>query len=152
MSLAQAMCWAAMSASVQWVATRTLVTPRSRAAFRSAMVPMPGRSSVVSRAFVMTCGGGLDPRGVRGRAVAVVDAGAGQAVAVGDLDGVDPGRVERGGDPGDLAGGVAVGDGVHAVAQGHVLDVEAVHRVTIRSAVRSAAEVMMSRFPAYSGR
>ena len=29
-SRAQAMCWAETSASVQWVATRTLVTPRSR--------------------------------------------------------------------------------------------------------------------------
>lgn len=48
------MCWAEMSASVQWVAIRTLVTPSARAALRSAMVPMPGTSSVVSRAVVST--------------------------------------------------------------------------------------------------
>ena len=46
------MCCAAMSASVQWVATRTERTPRSYARFRSWMVPMPGRRSVVSRAVV----------------------------------------------------------------------------------------------------
>jgi hypothetical protein len=55
-----------------------------------------------------------------------------------------------------------VADGVHAVAQGHVLDVELVvggiegqaavlwraRAFAIRSAVASAAEVMMSRLPA----
>ncbi len=39
-----------MSASVQWVAMRSGVTPRSAAARRSATVPVPGSSSVVSRA------------------------------------------------------------------------------------------------------
>ena len=53
-SRAHAMCWAEMSASVQCVAIRTLVTPSAFAAFRSAMVPMPGSSSVVSRAVVST--------------------------------------------------------------------------------------------------
>ena len=53
-SRAQEMCWAEMSASVQWVAIRTLVTPSALAAFRSAMVPMPGSSRVVSFAFVIT--------------------------------------------------------------------------------------------------
>ncbi len=50
-SRALAMCWAATSASVQWVAIRTLVTPRSWARSRSSIVPMPGSSKVVSRAF-----------------------------------------------------------------------------------------------------
>ncbi len=47
---AHSMCCRATSASVQWVATRTLLTPRSRARCRSSMVPMPGSSNVVSRA------------------------------------------------------------------------------------------------------
>ena len=51
-SRAVAMCWAAMSASVQWVATRTDRTPRAWACLRSWMVPMPGRSRVVRRARV----------------------------------------------------------------------------------------------------
>ena len=45
-----------------------------------------------------------------------------------------------------------VADGVHAVPQGHLLDVEPVHAKAllseIHSAVAMAAEVMMSRFPA----
>ncbi len=49
-SRASAMCWADTSASVQWVATRTEVTPSAWARRRSAAVPMPGSSSVVSRA------------------------------------------------------------------------------------------------------
>ena len=51
-SRAVAMCWAAMSASVQWVATRTERTPSAWARFRSPVVPMPGSSKVVSRARV----------------------------------------------------------------------------------------------------
>lgn len=118
----------------------------------------------------------LDPLPVGVGADAVVDAGAGQSVAVGDLDGGDPGGVQGGGDGTGLLDGVAVPHGVHAVAQGDVLDVQrgrggflarpggggvvGAHRVApsvercaaMRSAVRSAAEVMMSRFPAYAGR
>ncbi len=52
-SLAVAMCWAAMSASVQCVATRTERTPSAYARFRSPIVPMPGSSKVVSRARVI---------------------------------------------------------------------------------------------------
>ena len=59
------------------------------------MVPMPGSSSVVSRAFLIARGGGLDPLPVGVAAGAVVEAAAGEAVAVGDLDGVDAGGVER---------------------------------------------------------
>ncbi|MGX1272866.1 hypothetical protein RKD18_006060 [Streptomyces phaeoluteigriseus] len=46
-SRAAAMCWAAMSASVQCVATRTERMPSAWACLRSWMVPMPGRRSVV---------------------------------------------------------------------------------------------------------
>ena len=122
------------------------------------MVPMPGSSSVVSFAVVIDLGGGRDPLRVGVRAEAVVEAAAGQPVAVGDLDGVHPGGVQRGGDGRDAADGEAVADGVHAVAQGHVLDVDrlVIGAATCRaaacgrgvSAMRSAAEVMMSRLPA----
>ena len=50
-SRAVAMCWAETSASVQWVATRTDRTPSAWACLSSSMVPMPGSSSVVRRAF-----------------------------------------------------------------------------------------------------
>ena len=43
---------------------------------------------------------------------------------MGDLDGVDAGGVEGGDDPADVVGVDAVADGVHAVAQGDVLDEE----------------------------
>ena len=51
-SRAAAMCCAATSASVQWVAIRTERTPSENACLRSVIVPMPGSSSVVSRARV----------------------------------------------------------------------------------------------------
>lgn len=46
-SRAAAMCWAEMSASVQWVAMRTERIPRECARLRSLTVPMPGSSRVV---------------------------------------------------------------------------------------------------------
>jgi hypothetical protein len=52
-SRALPMCWAEMSASVQWVAIRIDRTPRPYARSSSAMVPMPGSSRVVSTALVM---------------------------------------------------------------------------------------------------
>ena len=62
-------------------------------------------------------------------------------------------------DPSDVLGGDAVPDGVHAVAERDVLDEELGHadtsevgRMAMRSAARNAAEVMMSRLPAYAGR
>src|SRR5690606_4357844 len=95
---------------------------------------------------------------VRVAAEAVGDGGAGQAVAVGHLDGVDAGVVERGDDALDVGDGVLVPDGVAAVAQGHVGDEDLpghVQTPTVWSrrsatsdAARAAAEVMMSRFPA----
>ena len=39
------MCCSDTSASVQWVATRMVLTPRSRAILRWSTVPMPGSSS-----------------------------------------------------------------------------------------------------------
>lgn len=100
----------------------------------------------------------LDPLLVGVAARTVVDRAAGQAVAVGDLDRVDPGGVERRDDPPHVGGVDAVPDGVHAVPQGDVLDVQLARhgrasagtasRRAIDSATRSAADVMMSRFPA----
>ena len=64
----------------------------------------------------------------------------------------------------DVLGADAVADGVHAVAQGDVLDEDGgahawaswssadASRAAMRSATCSAAEVMMSRLPAYAGR
>src|SRR3546814_20142649 len=55
-------------------------------------------------------------------AEAVVEAGAGQAVAVRDLDRRHPGLVQGLRDRAHVVESVLVADGVHAVAQGHVLD------------------------------
>ena len=104
----------------------------------------------------------LDPLPVGVGAEAVVEAGAVQPVAVRHLDGVDVGVVQRLGDGADVVQPVLVTDGVHPVAQRHVLDVELVgvgieghqaatfcwRRSAILSAVARAAEVMMSRLPA----
>lgn len=49
-SATRSMCWAEMSASVQWVATRTERIPRDWACFRSCTVRMPGSSSGVGTA------------------------------------------------------------------------------------------------------
>lgn len=53
-SRAAAMCWAAMSASVQWVATRTERMPIRCACRRSCSVPMPASNSVVGTAWWVT--------------------------------------------------------------------------------------------------
>ena len=102
-----------------------------------------------------------DPVPVGMGAKAVVEAGARQAIAVGHLDGVHPGPVERAGNGAHVVQPVLVANGVHPVAQGDVLDIELVSRgveahaatpscmrSAIFSAVFSAAEVMMSRLPA----
>ena len=61
-SRAAAKCCGETSASVQWVATRTMPAPASRARLRSSTVPMPGTSSTAivaccasSRAAAMSC-------------------------------------------------------------------------------------------------
>ena len=51
-SRAAAMCSAPMSASVQWVATRTTVAPARWASLRLRTVPIPGSSSVATLARV----------------------------------------------------------------------------------------------------
>ena len=107
--------------------------------------------------------GRLDPFAIGVRAEAVVEARAREPVTVADLDGIDAGAIERRGDAPHVGDGILVADGVHAVAQRDVLDVEA--RAALmpspaappsdaasRSPVRSAADVMMSRLPAYFGR
>src|SRR5207249_9165405 len=71
----------------------------------------------------------FDPLDVGVRAEAVVEAAALQAVAVRDLDRIDPGLVERAGDAARVLQAVLVADRVAAIAQRHVGDVEflAVH-------------------------
>ncbi|MCY1298924.1 hypothetical protein D9M70_484330 [compost metagenome] len=66
----------------------------------------------------------LDPLQVGVRAEAVVERRALQAVAVGDFDGVDPGRIQRTGDGTHVVEAVLVADRMAAVAQGDVGDVE----------------------------
>ena len=92
---------------------------------------------------------------------AVVEARTRQAVSVADLDSVDSGGVECARDLDDLVERVLVAQRVHSVAQSDVLNVEpssVLHdapwkrRLARRSPVLSAAEVMMSRLPAYAGR
>ena len=78
-----------------------------------------------------------------------------------NLDGVDAGIVERARDLRYLVNAILMSNGMHAVAQRHILDIEPIRfgiehqahrcasfRSAICSAVRKAAEVMMSRFPA----
>ena len=110
-------------------------------------------------------GNRADPVPIGMRAKPVIEAGALQPIAMRHLDRIDLGAVERAGDGTDVVEAVLVPDRVHAVAQRHVLDVELLrHRIeahgptlsanigaaraAIRSAVRSAALVMMSRLPA----
>jgi len=51
---ATSMCCFAMSASVQWVAIRTMLAPAAWAAFRSCTVPIPGKRRVATSAWVTT--------------------------------------------------------------------------------------------------
>ena len=104
---------------------------------------------------------GGDPLGVVMQAEAVVEGRAGEPVAMADFDGVHPGGVECAGDCTHLVQRIAVAQRVHAVAQRYVLDEELIrigagHYAASfasalpaqRSAVVSAADVMMSRLPA----
>src|SRR5262249_19224910 len=110
---------------------------------------------------------GFDPFQVRVGTEPVIEARAGQTVAVTDLDRIDAAPIESRGDACSLLERARVTDGVHAVTERDVLNVEAgwVHvtgpaasaeRVAAmaarRSPVRNAAEVMMSRLPAYFGK
>ena len=83
---------------------------------------------------------------------------------MGHLDHLDAGAVERAHRVAHLLLGEAVGHRVAAVAQGRVDDPDVVLQLgaghagtscfarAISSPTRAAAAVMMSRFPAYSGR
>ena len=82
------------------------------------------------------------------------------------LDGVNSALIEGEGDGRYMLGRIPVPYGVHAVPKGDVLDVKLVDcrikhgqaamgaslRTAIFSAVRRAAEVMISRLPAKAGR
>jgi hypothetical protein len=89
----------------------------------------------------------------------VVERRAAKAVAVGDLDDLNAGRVQGVHDPAYLLLGEPVRHRVTAVAERGVGDSNALrggHAVTFRlascSPVRAAAAVMMSRLPAQGGR
>ena len=85
---------------------------------------------------------------------------------MGDFNRIDSSLIQRASDGLHLVQGVLVADCMHAVAQGDVRDIEFFARVeshcktprarsiacAMRSAVANAAEVMMSRLPAYAGR
>src|SRR3546814_2133866 len=68
----------------------------------------------------------LDPFPIGVRAEAIVEAGAVEAVAMRYLDRIDAGLLERLSDRAHMIDTVHVADGVHAVAQRHILDVELV--------------------------
>ena len=159
---AKPICWLAISASVQWVAMRTEVTAQVEGAVQILDRADAGQQQGGEPRFLDDLADRLDPVPVGMGAEAVIEGGAVQPVAMGDLDGVDPGLVQRLGDAGDMLDAILVADGVHAVAQGDVLDVEPVGlgieairrpscsslRWAIFSAVCRPAEVMMSRLPA----
>ena len=105
----------------------------------------------------------FNPGDVAVGAKAIVEAGSLQAIAMGHFDGVDPGLIQRAGDLLHLRQGILVTNSVHTIAQRHVRDIKffTVHAVApaalfiapaICSAVASAAEVIISRLPAYAGR
>ena len=69
-------------------------------------------------------GGSLDPVPVGMGAKSVIEGRTVQAIAVRDLDRIHPCLVKRLSDRADAVGAIHMQDGVHPVAQGHVLDVE----------------------------
>ena len=159
-SRARPRCWIPMSASVQTVDTRTTEAPASWAARRSSLVPIPGSRAVAIRLRRHHLGGGGDQVGVRAAGEAVLARAGAEAVAVADGHRPDAGVVECSGHRRHLLGRELVRDRVRAVADGGVDDFDrsrgAHHRgalaAAIISATRTAAQVMMSRLPAYSGR
>ncbi len=66
---------------------------------------------------------GADPFHIGMRTHSVVEAGPGQSIAVGDLDGVDTGVIQRLRNLCDLLQRISMADGMHSVSQGYVLDV-----------------------------
>src|SRR5262249_49149746 len=112
-------------------------------------------------------GNGFDPFQIGVRAESIVEARPGETVAVSDFDRIHTRGIEGFRDCDGLIDGIPMPDRVHAIAKCHVLNVKAglSHAVTpvgtldwfsliaaTRSPVRSAADVMMSRLPAYFGR
>ena len=106
----------------------------------------------------------FDPLPIGVGAEAIVEARTRKAVAMRDFDCVDAGIIQRLGDAADMVEAVHVADGMHAIAQRHVLNVQLVggrielaHYAvsSLRAAMRSAssspvalaAAVMMSRLP-----
>ncbi len=75
-----------------------------------------------------------------------------------DFDRIDPRFIQRSSNLLDVIDAVLMTDGMHAIAQSHILNIELAGRAhaaisalrlrATRSAVRSAADVMISRFPA----
>ena len=106
-------------------------------------------------------GNGPDPLPIGMRAEPIIEARTRKSVTVGNLDGVHLGPIKCPGDRLDVLDAVLMANGMHSVAQRHVLDVKfrgfriqahgetsSSSRSAIFSAVRSAAEVMMSKLPA----
>ena len=93
---------------------------------------------------------GRPPRSTRRsrvRAEPVVEARAGQAVAVADFDGIDARAIERRRDRSTCVHRILVPDGVHAVAQRDVLDVELGLPRSCDGARRSAHRPCRQRCP-----
>ena len=139
------MCCSETSASVQWVATRMVCTPRL---VRHLQVidgadarQQQGRH--LGLLHQRDHGAQVFLVGVRRKAV--VDRGAAQAVAVGHFDQRHAGRVQAAGDGYHLLQRHLVALGVHAVAQGHVVDGDflacEIHGVSLRFKRRRAASV-----------
>ncbi len=83
---------------------------------------MPGQKQRREPGVRQRLGRGGDPFVVGVQPEAVVEARTAKPVAMGDLDRVDAGGVEREADSGEIVDGVLVPDRVHAVSQRHVLE------------------------------
>ena len=105
-------------------------------------------------------GNGLEPFPIGVCAKTIVEAGTGQTIAVRHFDGIHARIVESLGNRADMVDPVHVLDGVHAVTQGHVLNVDLVAGFNVKCAghaaillaasnspVALAAAVIMSRLP-----
>ena len=151
---------------MQWVATRATWAPTPCTSRRLSTVPRPGSTStaIFARLTALTAAS-TNWTSVRS-AESVVEGRSGQPVAVRHLDDLQAGVVQRAGDLDDVVLGELVPDGVAAVPQGAVgqpdrrlcrcrsscSSLRRSLRVQISSPARTAAAVMMSRFPAHSGR
>ena len=158
------MCCRAMSASVEWVAMRTDCAPASMRGLEIFDGPDAGQQQDGHPGALDASDHCRDPLDVAVRAEPIREARAGQSIAVRDFDRIHARAIERSRDSRDVGKRILMTDGVHAIAQRDVLNVEraVLHAiapplttdpaVASRSPVRSAADVMMSRLPAYFGR